>query len=76
MSWLSPPHLYSPSSVTLLLGTGHGGFRSGATFMINPGSQDFVVGDFNGDSKPDLAIANGDHYFNPQPVSFLTNTTP
>jgi len=49
------------NNVTVLLGDGTGGFSaaSGSPFPAGSDPQSVVVGDFNGDGKPDLAIANG-----------------
>jgi hypothetical protein len=48
-------------AVTILLGDGTGNFTAG-TSMAATGLRPYgiVVGDFNGDGKPDLAIANND----------------
>src|ERR1039457_168529 len=48
------------NNVTVLLGNGAGGFTSASGSPFPAGSQPYsvVVGDFNGDGKPDLAIAN------------------
>ena len=50
----------SSGNVTLLLGTGTGGFRPAAASPFSVGTNPFAmtVGDFNGDSVPDLAVAN------------------
>lgn len=47
-------------SVTVLLGNGDGTFTPAASSPVNVGNspQSVVVGDFNGDSKGDLAVAN------------------
>jgi len=49
------------NNVTVLLGTGTGGFAAdpGSPFAAGTNPQFVAVGDFNGDGKPDLAIANG-----------------
>ena len=44
--------------VTILLGNGDGTFIAGNTYTTGNGDQSMVGGDFNGDGKPDLAIAN------------------
>src|SRR5262249_2960500 len=48
-----------PGNVTILLGTGTGSFQTlnGPAVGLNPLS--VKVGDFDGDGKPDLAVANG-----------------
>src|SRR5580692_1987189 len=48
-----------PSTVSILLGNGDGTFQPHVDYPV--GSPTGVaVGDFNGDGKPDLAVANGD----------------
>ena len=49
-------------TVTVLLGTGGGGFAAapGSPFPAGSGPSAVAVGDFNGDGKPDLAIADYD----------------
>jgi len=48
------------NTVIVLLGTGTGGFTAapGSPFAVGADPQSVAVGDFNGDGKPDLAIAN------------------
>src|SRR6266478_5557040 len=49
----------SPSStVTVLLGNGNGTFRPAPSLTVGNGPAGVVVGDFNGDGKLDLAVAN------------------
>src|SRR6266700_4188335 len=49
----------SPSStVTVLLGNGNGTFRPAPSLTVGNGPAGVAVGDFNGDGKPDLAVAN------------------
>src|SRR2546422_859037 len=49
----------SPSNtVTVLLGNGDGTFRAGPQLTVGNGPAGVAVGDFNGDGKPDLAVAN------------------
>jgi hypothetical protein len=47
-------------TVTVLLGNGAGGFTAaaGSTLTVGLSPQSLVVGDFNGDGKSDLAVAN------------------
>jgi hypothetical protein len=47
-------------------------FAGQQTFAVGHGPQAVAVGDFNGDGKPDLVVAN----FNDNTVSVLLNTTP
>jgi hypothetical protein len=47
-----------PGTVTMLLGNGRGGFRTGGTFKTGDGPFTVVAGDFNGDGKLDLAFAD------------------
>jgi hypothetical protein len=47
-----------PSSVSVLLGNGDGTFRTHVDYLTAIGSTSIVIGDFNQDGKPDLAIAN------------------
>ena len=51
----------------MLLGNGDGAFQTAVNFN-SAGSQSLVVGDFNGDGMPDLAVVN------PTGVSVLLNT--
>ena len=54
------------------MGNGSGGFGASMNFMVVPNqAQSVAVGDFNGDGKLDLAVANGDG----NNVSILLNTT-
>src|SRR5882762_1408427 len=49
----------SPSStVTVLLGNGNGTFRPAPSLTVGNGPAGVAVGDFNGDGKQDLAVAN------------------
>jgi VCBS repeat protein/HYR domain-containing protein/FG-GAP repeat protein len=61
-----------PSTVSLLLGTGTGSFGAKTNFDTGENPRTAAVGDFNGDGKLDLAVANG----NSDTVSILLNTTP
>ena len=51
---------YNSNNVTVLLGDGAGGFTAAPGSPFPAGSQPYsvAVGDFNGDGKPDLAVAN------------------
>src|SRR6266566_4819084 len=49
----------SPSNaVTVLLGNGDGTFLPAPSLTVGNGPAGVAVGDFNGDGKPDLAVAN------------------
>jgi hypothetical protein len=45
-------------TVSILLGKGDGTFRSQETYAVGVLPYSVAVGDFNGDGKPDLAVAN------------------
>jgi len=61
-----------PTVVIILLGNGDGTFRKGAVYSTTgTNSQTVVVGDFNGDGKPDLAVPNFGGIFQPSDVSVL-----
>ncbi len=67
----------SSSAVSVLLNTTPIGattpsFALARTFATGSGSYSVAVGDFNGDGKPDLAVAN----YRSSTVSVLLNTTP
>lgn len=51
---------HSPSSryVSVLMGNGLGGFGPATSFVSDYGPEAVAVGDFNGDQKLDLAVAN------------------
>src|SRR5205823_28018 len=46
------------NNVSVLLGNGDGTFQPALAFAVGGGPRSFAVGDFNGDGKPDLAVAN------------------
>ncbi len=54
--------------VSILLGVGNGTFQAPVNYNVGNGPDCVVVGDFNGDGRPDLAVANG----NGTTVSILT----
>jgi hypothetical protein len=63
---------YPNSSVSILLGQGGGTFLPAVSYAAGNNPQSVAVGDFNGDGKQDLAVANvGDYYGNGQGVSIL-----
>jgi hypothetical protein len=45
-------------NVSVLLGTGNGGFATAVQYATGNAPTDVTVGDFNGDGVPDLAVAN------------------
>ncbi len=50
------------STVSIFLGNGDGTFQAPATYAVGRGPISVVAGDFNGDTKLDLAVANqNDH---------------
>jgi hypothetical protein len=49
-------------SVSVLLGNGDGSFQPPANYAVGSSPRFIAVGDFNGDGKPDLAVANGGDY--------------
>jgi len=60
----------APSGVSVLLGNGDGTFQPGAFYPEGKRAVFVAVGDFNGDRKPDLVLAND----NSATVSLLLNT--
>lgn len=44
--------------ITILLGDGHGNFNEKSGYVAGPQPFAVVVGDFNGDGKPDVAVTN------------------
>jgi len=81
---------YNDNTVTILLGNGDGTFLPAIGLPVSVGANptDLVSGDFNGDGKLDLAVANstdnnltillgnGDGTFSPVTSSPATGTTP
>jgi hypothetical protein len=60
-------NLGDPGNVSVLLGNGDGTFGAPLTFATGTAPLSVAVGDFNGDEKPDLAVAN----FSSRTVSVL-----
>ena len=58
-------------SVTVWLGDGNGGFTNGGTFAVGNDPEGIASADLNGDSKPDLVVANDGS----GTVTVLLNTT-
>src|SRR5207302_6303930 len=46
------------TTISVLLGNRDGTFRAALTFAAGSGPYSVAVGDFNGDGRPDLAVAN------------------
>ena len=63
---------FNSSSISVLLGSGNG-FQPARTFALGYTPWSVAVGDFNGDGKPDLAVANrgGDIFYSPVTVSVV-----
>src|SRR5881628_2469498 len=57
-----------PGTVSVLLGNGDGTFQSALSFAAGSDARSVAVGDFNGDGRPDLAVANAGY---PGTVSVL-----
>jgi hypothetical protein len=58
-------------SISVLLGNGDGTFQAAVNYAAGSRPASVAVGDFNGDGRPDLAVANlGNN------VTILLNTTP
>ncbi len=53
---------FIPGDVSVLLGNGDGTFRAAVRFRAEFGAASVTVGNFNGDGKPDLAVANFDAF--------------
>ena len=46
--------------MSILLGNGDGTFQNQVTYTVGSGPDAIVAGDFNGDGRTDLAVANSD----------------
>jgi hypothetical protein len=62
----------SNNTVAVMLGDGNGGFGTTSTFAANFWPTNVFVGDFTGDSKPDIGVV----LRNQRVFGVLTNTTP
>lgn len=51
-----------PSTVSILLGDGAGSFSTPTNYFVGEGAWSVAIGDFNGDGKADLAVANDGDY--------------
>jgi len=49
---------FTDASVSVLLGNGDGSFQPAVNYHTGTASASVAVGDFNGDGKPDLTVAN------------------
>lgn len=64
--------LFGPGGATVLLGNGDGTFRANGFYPCDVETSYATVGDFNGDGKPDLVVAD---FLNPyNAVTMLLNT--
>jgi hypothetical protein len=59
---LSDSSAIGSSSITIHLGNGDGTFQAPVTYTLAASSGQLIVGDFNGDGKADLAVANSFTY--------------
>jgi hypothetical protein len=64
-------------AVSVLMNTTHGTFGAPTSFVVGPGPKSVVLGDFNGDGAPDIAVLNAGitstlNFFS---VSILLNQT-
>jgi hypothetical protein len=64
---------YGAGLVSVLLGNGDGTFQSPRDYVTGPQPESVVIGDLNGDGRPDIVTANGIYY--PGSVSVLLATT-
>jgi hypothetical protein len=54
----SPADVNDVDNVSVLLGNGDGTFQAAVNYAAGSGPSSVIVGDLNGDGKPDLAVAN------------------
>jgi uncharacterized protein (UPF0548 family) len=64
-------NIQGPNTVSVLLGNPDGTFQAAQAFGVGTNPDSVAVGDFNGDGRQDLAVAN----FNSNNVSVLINNT-
>ena len=57
-TWPSPDQVYGDDTVSVLLGNGDGTFQPQVTYAVGLVPDAIVAGDFNGDGRTDLAVAN------------------
>jgi hypothetical protein len=70
-SWGTEP-FFTDGTVSILLGKGDGTFLPAVSYATGTQANSVAVGDFNGDGKLDLAVANyGDYYGNGSGVTVL-----
>ena len=60
-------------TVTIVLGDGDGTFSAASTFPTGSNAFSLAVGDFNGDGKPDIAVAGVAHFPDHQVTIFTGN---
>lgn len=71
----------NPTQVSVLAGDGNGAFGAAQTATVGTGMRSIAAGEFNGDSRPDLAISasvttwNGTTYVTTGSVLVLLNST-
>ena len=54
----SPSPTSAPTTCRCLLGNGDGTFQPQVTYAVGSNPYALVAGDFTGDGRPDLAVAN------------------
>ena len=66
---------FTSGRVSVLLGNGNGTFQTPLSFAVGVRPWSVAVGDFNGDGKPDLAVANVLNSITTGSVSVLLNNS-